>query len=265
MDSFARLKLLASFLIVGVCAWIVHKGFESGNFRLAVVEVTFENADAEPHLSSEDIQKLASLEIGKSNLMDVDLKQIESRILTEKSIAKVSLQKKFPETLTISVTFRQPIFVVAASDGLLKFVDENAVAFNYSKYENFDSLPLLSGVNPQDSQFPVAFKRAVYFMTKWNQALEESQIHSMNISQLSWNKNTKSFRVYGLYREQPKNPLKGSLRFELILGQNFDSAPITHVRRLERVLTYASKHSIDIKKLVVTADEKIVVKPSTHS
>src|SRR3954464_8968761 len=100
--------LIISASICSLCAavWGVYSALHSPLFVVQVVEVA-DLADRSP-VDAQTISDLAFVPVGKISLFDLDLNQIEKRILTNSWIREVRLQKKFPETLSISVIFKQP-------------------------------------------------------------------------------------------------------------------------------------------------------------
>ena len=75
-------------------------------FLLQVIELS-DLPEAAP-VDAQAITQLAALPVGQVNLFDLDLKPVEERILSHPWIREVRLEKHFPQTLSISVVFREP-------------------------------------------------------------------------------------------------------------------------------------------------------------
>ena len=144
-----RKQITISFFIIalGILAFSVYQTIHSPLFTVQIVEVS-DQLDLTPTVDSQTITELAAVPIGKVNLFGLDLKAIEARILTHPWIHEVKLQKKFPQTLSIHVSFRKAVALAQLENGVLTYVDETGKFFDTVNLMIQNDLPLLVGFTP---------------------------------------------------------------------------------------------------------------------
>ena len=121
--SFGRVGL-SSAVVVGLVAagvWLV--GFST---VLAVSQVRVAGASV---LSDDEVRQVAAVELG-TPLSRVDTGQIEERVAALPPVREVSVHRSWPDTITITIAERNPIFAVKQNqgDGHL-LVDADGVAY----------------------------------------------------------------------------------------------------------------------------------------
>lgn len=207
-------------------------------------------------VDSQTIVNLAAVPVGKINLFDLDLKAVEKRILSHPWIRQVNLQKKFPQTLSVVVVFRDPVALIQDKKGNLGYVDQDGSVFGRVNVLARSNLPLISGVSG-DKGDRAHLLEAIRFIGMW----EKASISRVSmLSALSWEQE-RGYRAWLTY------PIKGSLvRTSVDLGTslNQDFFDIQKTR-LESVLRYLSQNSVSAQQIWADSGKKIVVRTARGS
>ena len=272
--SGLRKKLVMGFTAASVAAATVgvYSALHSSLFLVQVVEVNDQTDDAP--VDSQTISQLAAVPTGMVNLFDLDLRAVEQRILTNPWIREVRLQKRFPQTLSIAVTYREPKALMQNPDGTLSYVDVDGKAFGQVNLKFRSDLPLLTGFHAQPQKQTVDALRIA-------SALEASASSAGAIlSSLEWDRE-RGYRALISYPMAPKaapksqpakagrgvakapaaSPVRSWGRAAVDLGQDFDSRTSdTQLGRLSEVLKYLGANSIPAQQIWADAEKKIVVK-----
>ncbi|MGZ3707972.1 MAG: cell division protein FtsQ/DivIB, partial [Bdellovibrionota bacterium] len=143
------LLLVFSALALGGAGLAVHEAMHSNLFLVRVVEVSDQPENAP--VDAQAIIDLAAVPTGLKGgvtLFTLDLQSVEKRLLTNPWIREVSLQKRFPQTLSISVTYRQPRAFLQGASGTLSYVDSDGTPFGRASLSLESDLPLLSVSEP---------------------------------------------------------------------------------------------------------------------
>lgn len=273
-----RKALVLSFTGTALLAAAVglYYAIHSPLFVLQVVEVNDmpENAPVD----SQVITNLAAVPTGMVNLFDLDLKPIEKRIMTNSWIKEVRLQKRFPQTLSIAVTFREPQAMMQTHDGTLAYVDDEGKAFGEVNLRLHADLPMVSGFSREPA---TRVQDALKLIKAWENS--PAQKHAQ-ISSVTWDQD-RGFRVAALYTMKPetltlpkakKGQKKGASpapapksfvrgRTMIDFGQEVDAQLDSQLVRLSDVLKYLSGHSIRAHQIWADAGKKIVVKTARGS
>lgn len=272
----ARKLLVIAFTttaLVGAAIGI-YTALHSPLFLVQVVEVA-DIPESAP-VDSSSIAQLAAIPPGIVNLFDLDLRAVESRILSNPWIREVRLQKRFPQTLSISVGFRQPRALVQAPNGSLSYVDADGRIFGQVNLRLASDLPVISGLMREP---PRKMAEALQVLDVWerSEASKQAQISSLN-----WD-SERGFRALISYAMKPSSPpakaktgktAKNAPRTEVRpatlrgramvdLGQEVDDRLDAQFARLSEVLKYLSGNSISVHQIWADAGKKIVVK-SAH-
>jgi hypothetical protein len=254
----------SSLVALAGAAWGVRCAMRSPMFLLQVVEVADqpEGTDAamkEAPVDAQIISQLAALPVGKINLFDLDLKPVEERILTHPWIREVRLQKHFPQTLSISVIFREPQALMQADNGALSYVDVDGKVFGQVNLMYQPDLPVIASSGAE--HVPDALK----VIHAWEQS-DLSKI--AQISLLQWDAE-RGFRALVSYPLEPSagssgTPARG--RTYVDLGQEID-APGTdpQFQRLSRVFQYLSSNRVMARQVWADSGKKIVVRTAHGS
>ena len=218
---------------------------------IQVVEIL--NSSEEGPIDSQTISQLAAVPTGKINLFELDLDLVEQRILTESWVREVNIQKRFPQTLSISVTYRKPRALIQLASGALSYVDAEGKIFGKVNMSFQPDLPVLSGFIGDDQ---LRILDAVHLLDAWDKAPVAS--HS-EVASVMWD-SERGFRVLLSY------PLSGKrARTIADLGQEADAELEQQLNRLAKVILYLSTNSIAARQVWADAGKKIVVKTAKGS
>jgi cell division septal protein FtsQ len=230
----------------------VYKAMRSPLFTVRVVEVADqpENAPVDAHT----ISILAAVPVGTTNLFELPLAPIERRILANSWIREVKLQKRFPQTLAISVVFREPQALLQTTQGALAYVDSDGKVFGDVTLMVQPDLPILSGFSAQPQTRVV---EALKLLAVWS----ASKVGAVTqISNLSYDPE-RGFRALVTYPVFPK----GRGRTLVELGQEIDAELDASLARLEHVFRYLATNGIAARQIWADTGKKIVVKIARRS
>ncbi len=230
----------------------------SDQFTVRVVEIpkleTTQGVHHESPLSHDEILAIANVPVGKSNLFHLNLNKIEERLTQHPWIEQVRLEKKFPQTLSIQVDFREPEALFQAGTGDLYYIDARGETFEGLRLEKEVDLPVISGLTREDPRLKTVLKTIQY----WN----ENKTHAFSrISSLSWD-SEKGFRAIFLY---PLARQKKIAQTFVFMGQDLDLFFQQRIGYLSEVIEFLVKKSINARQVFTESDKKLVVKRSTAS
>lgn len=228
-------------------------------FTVRVVEVvglgSGNNDDGAPArvltpLDAQQILEIAQIPTDSTNLFSLRLTGIEKRLLAHPWVKGVTISKHFPQTVSVSVVFREPVAILQNSAGALYYVDLDGLAFAPLNLKSNSDLPVL--VNFPAEQMDSALK----FLKSWAALGLDSQ---SRVSSLEWDPE-KGLGVMATYS------LPQSLgRVKVELGLSFSSDPEAQLGRLREVLTYLSKNRIRARQVFADLGKKIVVRIARSS
>ncbi|MGK5090347.1 FtsQ-type POTRA domain-containing protein [Bdellovibrionota bacterium FG-2] len=266
----SRLKklgvIISSTLALGLCGATLWLALRSPLFVVQVVEVVEPNGSGLVPLDAYKIAELAAVPVGKANLFFLNLKEVQSRILANSWIHNVHLEKQFPQTLVVSVTFRKPRALIQQTNGGIVYLDERGVPFEKVDLRLKSDLPLLSG-------FEGRMSLAIEFLNKWDSFFGASKSPSnstipLELSSLEWEKDG-GFRVWVSY---PLDTLisgnsgaKKKARASVDLGAEVGSDLDLQLARLQGVTCYLVRHNVAVRHIWADAGKKIVVKTAFGS
>lgn len=191
-------------------------------------------------LESQVILDLADVPVNKTNLFALKLAPIEKRILTHPWVREVSLTKKFPQTLSIAVKFREPAAVLQRADGNLAYVDRNGEIFSRWRSDFVADLPIIRGFG-KTGQPDV--RQAIKLITTW----EESTLKDLtDLSMVSWEP-TRGYRAWMSYALGPDKVQ----RSRAIVDLGHDAATLASTLPLDRlghVIGYVQARSIPVRQ-----------------
>jgi len=144
--------------------------------RFAVREV---RVAATAHLSSDDIEALAGVEIGDP-LLTVDPDRVAARLTTHPWIASARVRRELPSVLAIDVTERRA--VACALMGALYLLDEGGRPFKRATFEEADGLPVITGVTREQyaglrSASEAVFREALALLAAYGNRPRLSEMH----------------------------------------------------------------------------------------
>jgi cell division septal protein FtsQ len=244
------LILALSCASLGALACGIVFAVHSPLFVVSAVEVS--GAENQP------VAELAAVPVGKISLFDVDLSQIENRVLADPWIRSVRIRKNFPETVAIEVELKTPRAIYQAASGNLSYVDSDGKPFGKVSLAELHDLPVLTGFEngPGDR-----IREALRLLVSWDAARTS---RDYRLSSLAWDdeRGYRGLMVYGL----PGRRLgPGKARTMVDFGQDLDADPIPQLKRLNQVLRYLGENSIQARQIWADSGKKIVVKTAHGS
>ncbi len=243
---FASAFAVSALLSVG---YGIYRAVHSPLFLVRVVEVA--DLPQNSPVDAQTLTRLANVPVNKVSLFDLDLKAIEERVLREPWVRHVHLQKRFPQTLAISVTFREPKALFQKKDGTLAYIDSDATIFSQVDLTVNSDLPFLSGFK-DDEEGPIA--GALALLDAWEQSdlSKGAQVSSVSHDpELGY----RALVTYPLQKQ--KNQVA---RTWVDLGQEIDVDTEVQMARLGQVFNYLSSHQVSARQIRADIGKKIVVR-----
>lgn len=144
--------------------------------RFAVREIRI---GAATHLSADEIQALAGVEVG-DKLLTIDPDRVAARLATHPWIASARVRRELPSVLAIDVTERRA--VASALMGALYLLDEGGRPFKRATFEEADGLPVITGVTREQyagvrSASEAVFREALALLAAYGDRPKVSEIH----------------------------------------------------------------------------------------
>lgn len=223
-------------------------------FTVRVVEVAGlkeeESASIGTPLDAQQILEIAQVPTDSTNLFSLKLTGIEKRLLAHPWIKGVTISKRFPQTVSISVNFREPVAILQNTNGSLYYLDSDGTAFAPLNLKSNSNLTVLAGFSPPQ------ISAALRFLQSWARLGLDPQYR---LSSLEWDsdKGLRAMTTYSL----PQSPG----RVLVDLGHSFESDPEAQLGRLKEVLFYLSKNGIRARQVFADLGKKIVVRIARSS
>jgi hypothetical protein len=251
------LVYLISLLALIGASWGVRTAMRSPMFLIQVVEVA-DLPEATP-VEASAITQLADIHVGRVNLFDLDLKPVERRILMHPWIREVRLEKHFPQTLSISVVFREPQALMQSESGALSYVDVDGRVFGQVDLRVHPDLPVISASTAVSTARVLEALRLI-------QVWEKSDLSkAARLSQLQWD-GERGFRALVSYPLPSPAAHAARGRTFVDLGQDLDAeAAKSQFERLSQVFEYLTTHRVTARQVWADAGKKIVVKTARGS
>lgn len=264
-----NLVMILSAAAVLVAVVGVYRAIHSPLFTVQVVKVTDQVSasqaaavpavpalnDVQPWtpVDAQTITDLAAVPVGQSNLFDLDLGRVEKRILSNEWVREVKLQKRFPQTLSITTIFKEPKAIVQLETGALSYVDQDGRVFGKVILSGPKNLALISNADSEDLE---QLKGLVKLLSDW----EASPV-------------SKFARIESLSPDSDSEALGGAT-FKMVISYQLDRHLI-HARvdlssdvpfsQLTQVFDYLHTHGIAARQIFADAGKKIVVKTAHGS
>ncbi|MEM7152937.1 MAG: FtsQ-type POTRA domain-containing protein [Myxococcota bacterium] len=132
--------------IVGTLAWGLLVGVKEG-YAYATTSPRFEvrglTYEPTPHIDDARLRELMALSPG-TNILSLDLDEVASRIAADPWVAKASVVRVLPDSLSVTVEEHEPVAVLLAA-GRLVLVDDEGVSFKALEAGERGRLPVLTG------------------------------------------------------------------------------------------------------------------------
>ena len=256
-----QLVVIASASLIMTAAFGIRSALHSSLFLVRVVEVA-DQPDAAP-VDAHTITALAAVPVGQINLFDLNLEKIEQRILANSWIREVQLNKRFPQTLSISVKFREPEALLETEHGHLLYIDKEGQTFGPVRLLAQSDLSLVSGVS---SKYPAGISDALKILREWEKThpvLNPSGNGNSQIDTLSWD-SERGFRALMTYPVNV-NSVQGRARVMVNLGREVDGDLAVRLNRLGQVLNYLGTTDLAVRQIFAELGKKVVVKTARRS
>ena len=250
------LILFLSVAIFVAAGYSTYRAVHSSLFLIRGVEISVPEVSKVP-VGVQTIQQLAAIPVGVANLFELDLKEVEKRILKNPWIREVRLYKRLPQTLAISVIFREPCAVLQMPKGTLAYVDSDGTVFGGLNLVFNSDLPVFLGFG--EASDSARMMDALRFLQTWMQARVSTV--PTQVSSISWDSDH-GFRVlvtYPLYHE------KKTARAIIEWGQKIGDSSGDALRNLSEVFRYLAQNSMDASRILMWGAKKIVVKTARGS
>ena len=268
------MKLVKNF-VVGIFCGSILAGFiygisrakHSPLFWVQSVEIqsATESQIEDSPVDQATLIQLVGISLNRTSLLDVDLKAVETRLLSHPWIREAKLQKEIPHRLRVVISFREPIALIQQSEGTLAYLDEEGTSFGSVNLHRFSDLPLLLGFSDQTL---VRRQEALLLISRW----ENSPIRSVaSLSSVHW-QSERGFRVLAHYTilESPGESHTNAhgesrIRTMIDFGQGIDSDVESQLSRLFNVFRYLRRNAISVRQMWADQEKKIVVKIARNS
>ena len=255
------LVIFVSVTAISLCLIGFLSILHSPLFYIKNVEVV-ESVEKVFHSNPVDAQTLIGLvniQPGTVNLFDLKLSEIEKRILSHSWISDVKLQKKFPQTLSLSVTFHKPEALFQHENGELSYVDENGKVFDQLNLMIMPDLPVLSGFKSDGTSQIV---QALKLIKMWEQQGLSNYSFLVGFHYDS-ERGYQAWLTYPLFHKSAMSHENG--RTALEMGQEFNSDFEIQLGRIKQVIKYLGSHNIASRYIMGDVGKKIIVKIAPSS
>ncbi|MBS1959620.1 MAG: FtsQ-type POTRA domain-containing protein [Bdellovibrionales bacterium] len=255
-SSKNALHFVVSVLVLTVLGYAGYSAVHSNLFALQRIDIQ-PFSDGYP-LRVDEVEALLQLPKGNTNLFELDLKPIETRLLKQPWIKGVILGKQFPGQISVQVIERKPVALVNSgspdSQGKIFYLEEDGTLFDERSVTYARELPILSGFSAQNKEL---LQRLSSFVSTW---FDPSKLPGLKLSALSFDAKL-GLRAIIVY------PMKNKqwMRSVLELGLNVEEAALVPQERLKRVLDYLADKSMTASKIWLGDGKKIVVKIAGRS
>ncbi len=259
-NSKVRKFLVTSLLVasLGILGFGMVGAMKSEAFLVRNIEVKSTKSPPGLLMGQSDIIHMTAIPLGRVSLFTLDLRTIENRLLQNEWIQSVRLEKKFANTLLISVTYRNPIALIQKSKGELAYVDSEGQIFGSAGSIGVSDLPLISGINLENTD---RLKKAIELAKLW----EDSKLGSVAlVSTIHWDPD-RGFRMLVSYPRKKGQSisaveLDSRIRTFVDIGHEVDVGLETKLVHISDVIHYLSSNSIAVRQIWADVGKKIVVK-----
>jgi hypothetical protein len=236
---------------VGASAMGVRAAIHSPLFLVRVVEVG-DLSEGAP-VDAQSLSALAAIPLGSASLFELDLAAVEARLMRHPWVKAVHLEKRFPQTVSVSVEFREPRALAQLDGGSLAYLDSEGKAFARVDTALARDLPVLEGFGPSLRRSDRSrILHALQLLDLWSKSGLEQQALLSSLT----------FEEDRGYRALITYTLKGGQkrRVKVDLGHEIDADADAQFGRLRQVLRYLADNGIPARQILTDTGKKIVVK-----
>lgn len=204
---FYQLKRLAKgLLLLAVVAGFFSLYFYLKNSEALLIQHVEVLGDHK-HLTRDDVVVLSEL-TPKDHLLTVSLNQVRQNILTHPWVKDVRLNQKFPDTLQIHVTEREPLALLHLDQMYL--IDQKGLIFTKATPQDYKDLIVLTGFKKKDfKKFPNLtrrqFAKTIQLLSELNEQnfYKDDPISEIHFDEiLGWTVFTKRFGYEVFYGQK---------------------------------------------------------------
>ncbi len=247
MAIFNRLTIVFTLGTSVLLGLGIRASLKSPLFAIQQIEV--DQLGQVPALNESEVVAVSGLEIGGQSLFGVDLARVERHLLQEDWIRSVQLEKRFPQTVVIRPTYREPVAGFLRADGKISYVDRDGAVFSVVRRGDFRDLPLISGCERADRE-PIL--RALALVRRWGELGLDSSVLLSTVTPLA--DGDLSLAVsYGAGRTQVVVGFEDAFELE------------TQLKHIQGVFDYLSKSHLAVRGVWANSGKKIVVKSGLGS
>lgn len=210
-----------------------------------------------PEGSPVDVQSLISLAdvpLGKVSLFDLNLSLIEKKLLSHPWVKEVQLQKRFPQTVSVSVVLRQPRAILQGDQGDLSYVDPDGHAFGKVTSAFHGDLPIVSGIEATRQD---RLQEALQLLATWERSALASQVLLSGIK----------FDPERGFRATVSYALLGGARSRAMVDLGSGAGPEleSSLGRLTQVFHHLGERRISARQIWAENPKKIIVRTGHES
>lgn len=222
-------------------------------FTLTNIEIV--DYPKNPALTEEEVLKIMNVPVDAISLFSLNLSEIKEKIESHPWIKEVTLNKRFPQTIQVSVKFREPLAIYQKKNGELIYLDQEGNPFAKTKLESLNKVPIVYGFN--DSEYLSAIKKICEFLKTWNSIAASSPIR---LASLEWHADG-GFRALGIFTQDGYTQ-----RFMMDFGDLSNEKEFSEpFQRVLSVVNYLAKEKIPYRHIFADLGKKVVVKIPRHS
>lgn len=232
------------------------RSLHSTLFQLKRVEVAHLNSTGLLNfpLNDQTVIRLAGIPSSGIGLFDVNISSIEHQLLAQEWIQDVRVQKRFPDTLLIAISLREPKAIFQTAKGSLVYVDSLGKIFGSVNFVNPTvDLPILVGFSDSTK-----IHQALWLLDRWS----HSDLNRLSwVSSVIWD-SSKGYRMLIRYSMGSSGD---QMRAIIDLGQEIDENINEKILHLSSVFRYLIGRSIATHQIWADAGKKVVVKTVSGS
>ena len=237
----------AMFAMLAITLVIVAIRFSIRSDRFLLKAVEVETPNNRSPISSEQIANWAKVPVESVTLFSLDLTKIGERLLTHPWVRDVVLRKKFPETVAIIATMREPLAVIRETKQT-SYLDETGTIFGKFRLADGFDLPVVTGVESEEIR-----QQAVDILRKWP---ERFSAH-IELGALKWSLD-RGFRLTATI-------VSGKKPFPVTIELGPGATQLDQkLEKLSRVFQEVKRRKIAVRQIFVANGQKIVVKTARH-
>lgn len=267
-----KLALLIPGWMVAIAGLLLMSRRITHSSLFLIHSLDIHHSSSQPLLDDRTLLEVIQLPLDKISLFDLDLREIQLRILKSPSVCEwiqqVQIQKQFPNQVRFLVTDRSAKALFQEKTGALSYIDESGKLFGRLKLHHALDLPLFSGFKSNSQEM---LRKALRVLTEWKKSPISQRLV---LSGLDWHPQ-RGVRILIMDPRENQGPLRtwidlGDLMDHGISQGNQvvksqDLGLQERFAQLEPVLDYLSGNQIAVRYILANMEKKVVVKTDQGS